>query len=126
MRRSLITATVVLAVLLAGFSVTAQAGHPTRPHEPPKLGRYTGTDSQGNEVSFLFTGTLVQHFRVGDVHMGTAHVSHGGWASTCGTHCFNGSWISGTRVHGSWRHAGSSHHFGWHANLQHVSGGVTH
>ena len=127
MRRSLITATIVLAISLIGFTVAAEAAGTAQDRTTIRAGRYVGRDAQGQTVRFFFNGSQVSHFTVGDAHMGDAAVSHGGWHNACHHgYCFNGSWVSSTQVHGSWRVSSSSAHHGWHANLQHISGGETH
>jgi hypothetical protein len=127
MRRSLITATLALAIALLGFGVAAEAANTARNSHAPRAGRYVGRDVQGQTVRFFFNGSHVSHFTVGHAHMGDTAVSSGGWHNACHHgYCFNGSWTGSTQVHGSWRISSSSHHSGWHANLQHISGGETH
>ena len=126
MRRSLITATVALTISLLGLTAAAEAVNTGPIPTTPKPGRYTGRDVQGHTLGFTFNGTQISHFSVGRVRIGSAQVTHGGWHVCHNTHCFNGSWTGSSQVHGSWSHAGANHHYGWHANLQHTSGGVTH
>jgi len=127
MRRSLFTATLVLAISLLGFTLAAEAGSSSRT-VTPQAGRYAGMDRQGHNVRFFFSHGRVSNFTVGRHHIGDAELLHGGgWTDVCHHgFCFNGSVTGNTQFHGSWRINSSSHHTGWHANLQHSSGGVTH
>jgi len=127
MRRSLITAALALAITLLGFTVTAQAVSTERNAVSLKPGRYVGRDVQGQSIRFFFNGTHVSSFTIGSTRVGDAAVTHGGWVDVCHHgYCFNGSVTAHDQVHGSWRVHSSSHHHGWHANLQHISGGETH
>ena len=126
MRRSLFTATLVLAISVLGFTVAAEAGTSSRT-STVQAGRYAGVDRQGHNVRFFVSHGHVSNFTVGRHHIGDAQIDHGGWVDVCHHgFCFNGSVTGNTQFHGSWRINSSSHHTGWHANLQHHSGGVTH
>ena len=126
MKRSLIVAAAVLAMLAASLSFTsgASAGNPTI---TPKVGHYEGRDTHHRHIRFYYNHHQVSNFSVGHHHIGDAPVKHGGWHDVCNHgFCFNGGWVDNAQVHGSWRVDSSSHHTGWHASLQHAGGGETH
>lgn len=97
-----------LAVLLcvAGFTAGTASTAEAR-SVIPNHGSYSGVDHGGNQVTFSFDGTVITHFSIGHLYIGTAHVSQGMWHERCNNGvCFKGEWRTSTHVAGFWRYGG--------------------
>jgi hypothetical protein len=114
-----------LASVLAALACAAGLSVATIPAAQaaviPVHGAYDGVDHHQRQVSFSFNGTTINHFRVGSLTIGTAHVSNGMWHETCGGgYCFKGQWITDTHVQGFWRHGGSHEWTSWSASTMQI------